>query len=481
MVIQNRFFEPLFFSKTAQLIWWVSFVFFGIVAILNSGIIALDDYSCIISRIIPAQNIQYSNLIANSGIRHPLATLLLAFFSKLILGLGIKSPLNQLRVVMGSIGAFNIFIFSYFGTQFFKGSQISKIKEWTLMFMGFYFLNPLFLTRPMIETLSSPFLFLSCFYACRYWMENKRYNLVLAIMWGTLSSMIRFQTGVCILTLFICLGIKRDLLGFVITFMALIIFFCLSGILEYYISGNFHGSLKAYIHYNIHYSSGYGTTPFYTFFILMVGLTIPPTFFSRFQRFDWKKNYQPLLPVIAYVGFFILTHSLVPHKEERFMIPIIPLFLILLVPLFVYLANDKRQSWRLIWFGFVNVVLLLLTSFNTPQSNVIHLVKYLGDKSQINTVLTVNESIVLYPTAYILKPPQIKTVSVEEIEKLTGLECSVVVAVREDYNGELKKFPTFHKKIAEFKPGILEQWLVKLNPEQNRRRGMISLYSDPKC
>lgn len=476
-----KFLEPLFFSKTSTILWCLGFLLFFSVAIFNPGIIALDDYSCIVSQIIPAQKISFSSVIANLGIRNPLAVAVLVGLTKLLFRVGFESPYSQLQIVRIILGCFNFFVFTYFGVQFFRKSSILGIKEWSIGLLGLYFLNPLFFTRPMIEVLSAPFVFLGCFEAFQYWESFRRRHLVLGIFYLMISAMFRFQSGICVLSLIILLILRRDVRGISIAIIASVLFFLLSGLFEYEITGRFHGSLIDYTRYNINHSSSYGVTPFYTFLLLLLGLTIPPTLISRFKKLDWRKEYFDLLPVLLFVGIFVLAHSAVPHKEERFMLPILPLFLIVLTPLLAHFWGEQEQRWRVYWFGIVNGVLLLLTSFNTPQSNTVNLVRYLGENRQIKIVKSVGDTLVLYPTAFVLNSPKLEGLNLDSAGKLEKLDCNTVLVIRKDYEPLWVKTLSDYKKLRDFEPGPLEGLMVKLNPKQNLRRGSVALYGATGC
>lgn len=477
----RNFLEEIGFSQSAKFIWGLGLILFLSVAVLNPGVIAMDDYFCIISQIIPAQNLNFKNTVAQLGFRNPLAVTGLLSLTKLFYELGVQDPIQQIRLVLLIVGGFNFFVFSYFGAQFFKGSHIKWGRELALGIVSFYFMNPLIYTRPMIETLSAPFLFLACFNSFRYWETRNRFCLVRALVFLTISSMLRFQTGVCIGAILILLLLKKDIKGGMLVLVSTLLLFVLSGLFESVLTGRFHGSLKDYVSYNLNHSSSYGTTPFYTFFLLLFALTLPPTLVAHYQKFEWKKKYFKLIPVLLFVGVFVLAHSVVPHKEERFMIPILPLFLIGLVPLISFVFFEQAHPWRRVWFLSANTILLLLTSFNTPQSNTINLVRYLGGKAQIKKVWSIKETLVLYPTAYILNPPTTQVVEPNQLESMASLDCDSVLVVREDYERDLAQLFKPYRRVERFNPGPLEQALVKLNPRQNLRRGSISLYASPSC
>ncbi|NBY18790.1 hypothetical protein EBQ74_00720 [bacterium] len=467
--------------RKSKVLGLFALLFYVSVAFSNLGIIALDDYSCIISQIIPAQHIFSSEVIANLGIRHPLAVLILGGFTRVLYRLGAENPIQQLRCTILVIGIFNFSVFTYFGAQFFKNPKTKNGQEWAVGLMGLFFLNPLIFTRPMIESLSAPFLFLACFKTYQYWTKNKPTHLVAAMAFLTLASMFRFQTGICFVAILLIIALKRDLRALVLLLLATGLAFVLSGLFEFSITGRFHGSVREYITYNIHYSSGYGTTPFYTFFVLLIGLTIPPTLFSRYKNFQWKKQYYELLPVLLFVFIFVIAHSIVPHKEERFLIPILPLFLIAIIPLLAYFTENKSSHWRIYWFSGINGVLLVLASFNTPQKNTINLVRYLAEKPEIKNIIALEDTLVLYPKVYAISSPSLHAISNSNMDAVKNMDCNTAFVIRADYESGSAQVLSSLTKLKEFTPGPLENIVIKLNPRQNIRRSSISLYVKSLC
>ena len=95
--------------------------------------------------------------------------------------------------------------------------------------------------------------------------------------------------------------------------------------------------------------------------------------FYGFLR-SWRKYFMLFFPVT----FYIIVHYLIPYKEERFMLNILPFYLILVV---AGLNNLKRNSefvarhtvlsrWVVLSFVIVNIPLLAVAStasMRTPQ------------------------------------------------------------------------------------------------------------------
>ena len=161
--------------------------------VTNIGIIALDDYYFVTQRIIPAQFANLSSIVSNA-FWSPLLPLVLAGVGKAALALGIESPSNQLRFILFFLGLFTYGVHATFGPRHFSDERKRQI---ALFLIAFYFLCPLFFTRPMIESAASVFLMLSSYWACDYWKSQRLRALCLSVIALSIASMIRFQAGVC--------------------------------------------------------------------------------------------------------------------------------------------------------------------------------------------------------------------------------------------------------------------------------------------
>jgi hypothetical protein len=214
--------------------------------------------------------------------------------------------------------------------------------------------------------------------------------------------------------------------------------------------------------------------------IVFLGLTFPPFLFSKYKGFPWRRKYERLLPVLFFFFSFFIAHSLSPHKEERFMIPVLPLFFILVTPLVEFVLAGSGRRWRLGYFVPLNLVLLFFTSFNTAQRNIVGLCLYLDQHESIKKVIGVEDTLVLFPSAFITRSIKHVGITVGELEK-HQYSCQDAIAVRKDVREAHPEIESKFTKVTEFTPGILEHLLVKINPKRNGRRGPIELYANPEC
>jgi hypothetical protein len=107
----------------------------------------------------------------------------------------------------------------------------------------------------------------------------------------------------------------------------IISFAAVQGIIDQIIWGYPFAEFREYIHYNIVNAYNYVTNPWYTYMLLMLGILIPPLSFMLF--FGFFKGYRLQLALFAGTLLFIVFHSYFPNKQERFILPIVPMFITL--------------------------------------------------------------------------------------------------------------------------------------------------------
>ena len=476
------FFSPLLVKC---LFWGLGSLLYAFTAYHNIGFVALDDYTSLVTWIIPYQHHTGQEIILNAGIRSPLPILVLRGIVQIFYHLGFVSPIEQYRCLLLAIGLFSYWSISISGVRLFK--QVSSYQGGTplslifLFLISFYFLCPFFLSRAMIESLSTPFLFLSAYFACGYHRKGSLWDLLLALSFLTVSAVFRFQCGVVWLCLlWITFRVKKHMPVFLLSSAIL---FLLVGLIDLILRGQFHQSLFSYIRYNMLYSSTFGQTGIWMGPLLFFGCLIPPSYFSRYVGLKWRESYGDLLSYLLYFFVFLVAHSLIPHKEERFFVPLIPIFLVLITPMGGYLLSQVRfRRLRIFYFCGFNFLLLFFTSFFISQNNVVGLAAWLDTHPQYTTLKWVEGTFIFFPSQLLSKEITSVFFKPMEVEKLKTDDCSSVLVVREDKLANLpSRFFGSFSQITYFAPGPLEALMVKLNPRQNLRRNTMLLYLPTAC
>lgn len=469
----------LAFSRSFAPPWNRSLFCFGLALYLicpwiNPGFVALDDYTSLTEFFIPAQQASVTQIIANSEIRSPVPRLLLFGASKTLLHLGIQDPFLQYQGVLTALALIAFLCFAFAVTRLYSADKPEF--RWALFLIGFFYLCPFFFSRAMIESLSAPFLTLSATFAVLYKREEKLLPLFLSLLFLSIAATMRFQTGICAIVL-ILLTFKRPRHLVALTGMGVLLFLCTGG-LDLLLRGSFHHSLVSYVRYNLHHSSSYGTTPFYTYLLLWIGLLLPPTFIARYRGFDFKKRYHDLGPLVWYAGVFILSHSLIPHKEERFMVPIVPVVLLSLAPLATHLFSVSPA--RRYYFLGLNGFLLLTTLISTPQKNALGVIRYLNAHSELTLLYDFDQSVVPYLSAFLKHPVDHVPINPESTA-WDPADCHSALAVRWDWRARVAGLDQTHVQVATFDPAWPEAVFVRLNPLRNARRGPILLFRPKNC
>ncbi|WP_083610153.1 glycosyltransferase family 39 protein [Pontibacter flavimaris] len=154
----------------------------------------------------------------------------------------------------------------------------------------------------------------------------------------------------------------------------------------------FH-SLVAYYQYNSAHANDFSSGPVYRFALTILGFLVPPV--SAFLVVGYTRTAR-LAPALFWGGLiFFVAHSLFPNKQERFILPLLPLIMILGVigwQQFVrgstFWQNRRKllaASWIFFWvLNLLATVGMALTY--TKKSRVAPLV-YLSQKQEMDGVV----------------------------------------------------------------------------------------------
>ena len=448
---------------------------------LNVGFVAIDDYVYMLKLAFPAQNLpSFGTILQRTWVHPPLPMLLLSIAGQIPLHLGFTDPLRQIQFTYSLMGLWSLFSIYFAGKIFF---ELERPREGLVaaFLIGLHGLMPFFSTRVLFETFSMPLLTGSLYFFMRFVRHSKNRDLFFSIVFITVASLVRYQSGVCFLAmagyLIFAKSMRRHLPVFCLYAAGL---FVTSGLIDVALGRSFQQSVIDYIRYNLHHSGDYGVSKPWNFVLFFLGFSLPPFLLRHWRGFLWKERYSSLSPALTFFLVFLVSHSLIPHKEDRFMIPILPVFLLLLAPLVNRLIEEGARK-RLIIFGGLNFVILILTSCFTAQWNTIGVARFLHNHRSYNRLVNFNDSLVFMPSSY-MNRPDLKIVQSAASSTRGSSDCGTLTAVRED---RLQAFRSAaggnEKEIAVSKPGPLEWLIVKANPKHNGRRAAIHLFAAAGC
>ncbi|MBI3872935.1 MAG: glycosyltransferase family 39 protein [candidate division Zixibacteria bacterium] len=274
---------------------------------------------------------------------------------------------------------------------------------WTSgLIVAMHAVMPYVAVRNLIEVVSMPFLLWGIYEITRAeseadWDRGTVVRWIGAGLALGLAFVIRWQvaSGVAGIGLYLLFRHRWRAIGFVAG--GVLIPVVLQGCWDWAWHDVFLGSLRAYLAQNVAHLYDTIVGPWHRYLLLIVGIFIPPfslIFMAAMIR--WVRR----LGVLPWAAFaFLIAHSIIPSKQERFLLPIFPLLALMGTVGLEYWREFKGPVWHhwlrrgWIWFWIVNTPLLILALFNYSQkAKVEPLIKLYerGDASSV--VLDLTES-----------------------------------------------------------------------------------------
>ncbi len=444
-----------------------------VAALFNPGFFAYDDYQSMLRILVPAQEIAgLDYLVQESELRSPLARLPLYGVTQLALKLGVTDPLNQIRflyVFMGAVSLLGVF----WAWRLFSDRGLIREASIAAGLMSVHFLVPYISTRVMFETLPLTVLMGVAYFTQRYTQLNQRRFLAGACGLLALACLFRPVLAPIGLALVVVPLLRRDLKGFALLSIAALMALVAIGWAEQFLRGSFLASQWIYLNYNLKHSGDYGSKPFYFYLPVAFGLSGLILFVWNLKKIQWA-HFRWLWPTGFVFAIFLASHSIIGHKEERFLFPALPMMLVLIAPLAATWAGRSLQV-----LASVSGLLALAIGLYPAQWNVVGLTR--GLKPDL-PLYSFQDSIGIFPKAYsshTLKDPIVLSSApgAAVLEELK--QCRSQLVVRQDYLTAARHSDL--KIVRSFEPGPLEKLIVRLNPAKNRRRDTLHLLQGTSC
>jgi len=148
--------------------------------------------------------------------------------------------------------------------------------------------------------------------------------------------------------------------------------------------------------------------PPYQFVALLVGILIPPTSLL-FLYWLWKySNRNEVLELLLPIAVFVVAHSLVSNKQERFILPIVPIILVCVAIFWVRSAELVKSGWpkklrtvAIVWFWVGNSALLVLWTITYSKRTRVESLTVLSTKADVTGVVVLADPFVFVPKFYL--------------------------------------------------------------------------------
>ena len=267
--------------------------------------------------------------------------------------------------------------FGYKITEKLSSKKSAVTVGWILALL---WLMPFLSVRNLVEVACIPWMMWGV------WLTVKSENLSRFFWAGLLLGMavsFRYQVAVFAVGMAAVYFFQKKFREFgLFSFGVTLTFLITQGLVDYLIWGYPFAEFIGYATYNSNEGLYYVPNNNYLmyFMVLMaaflvpLGLLIGAGFFKA-----WKKYLALFVPVM----FFILFHTFYPSKQERFILPVLPLFLMLGVMGYEMLREKDfwKKAWNVSWkvFWVLNIPLLLFASFTYSKKSRVESMYYFNN------------------------------------------------------------------------------------------------------
>ncbi|MEI6347249.1 MAG: glycosyltransferase family 39 protein [Bacteroidota bacterium] len=254
--------------------------------------------------------------------------------------------------------------------------------------------------RSMVEIVSIPFLMFSIWSIVKKEaidLEKSWLPFFISGLWSGIAFSVRFQVAFFILGLGLVILFQKGFLKAVWFTMGFLITVSITqGIIDFMIWKRPFVEFTEYVNYNLVHKGDYPNGPWYNYFLVIMGLIIPPISFLMLAGIvkSWKRLLIIFLPMFLFFAF----HSYFPNKQERFILPILPFVIILGVIGWRELRGEGKFKWfspkaeRIVWkitFG-INLILLLVISTMYSKKSRVESMLYLSNYQDVHSFLIEN-------------------------------------------------------------------------------------------
>lgn len=299
--------------------------------------------------------------------RSHLLVWVLAFFVRVSHWFGGESALVQVRSMYAGLGL--ISLLSLIGAYFYVSCFRSKVfGAMALYLLAVFPIMPFVSTRAFGEAVALAFVTLGLGLSEHARLKTDSFfEMLIGFFALGVAVLFRFQVGLISVTYFLYLLYRRDFkLALASALAGLLLIGAQAGIdIE---SGKYpFETLQAYLAENSGGAVQYGVSPWYNTWLLVLGVTLFP--FSLVFYRSFKNLCLRLAPLMISLFVFVLIHSIMPHKEERFMYPVFGLIIFALAYVWSVQRYDKwvRRVYQPV-FLFVLVLVLPIACLVNSQA-----------------------------------------------------------------------------------------------------------------
>ncbi len=418
--------------------------------------------------------------------RSHLLVWLLAGFTEVASWLGATSALAQVRAMYSGLAVLSLI--GVWGVYLFAQTVRSRIfGALSLYWMALFPLMPFISTRAFGEAVAMSLVLLAFglleFARCR---QPQSYRLWLFgfIVLG-LATLFRFHVGLMYLGYMAVLLWCRQVHGIAMACVAGVVAIGGQAMVDIISGKGPMGTLFIYLRENEGGAAKYGVNPWYNPWLFVLAVSLAPFSITivRNWRGAWRRLFAIAVPVLLFVG----AHSLVAHKEERFLYPMLGLEFLVVCYLW---SGSALNKWAKRVYAPAVLILgglgLLVVCFINTQEGEIEPPAFVESRYGQVTYLDFES---LFGASrfqfYFLRPPsQLVRVEPEEfnahrvdqvLQDQPGHKAVVLLTSKVEATDQLRALEgvsTMQARCLELRTAgsLVDRIIYNLNPKHNQRR-----------
>lgn len=449
-------------------------------AYFDYGPFALDDY---LHGLIPSHLLVDYHIHDLPDYRSWLLVWILSAFLNIGKLFGVTEAVSEIRVMLVGLSFFSLI--GIYGCYLYVKNFNDKLYATMAIYLVALFpIMPLISTRAFGEAVAMSVLLFGVGIAENARFNNKSCSLILGLFIMGLSCLFRFHIGLFWIGYAVCILIvnfRKSIVPIIVSGILLLISQALVDVLS---NRAPFATVFSYLHINEGGAAGYGVTPWYSTWLLVLAFVLVPFSLGLFKNIKslFKTHWVVFIPFLI----FVIAHSMVPHKEERFMFPIVGVELMLFAWLWAYNYNAKAMSVKIFNYALfiLGIPALFLVSFVNFQSGAID--PMFKSHADVRSTLVLADGWNTWNDFYkIILTPDSKVMEVnlsnnQDLQKISesfnhSYEQMVIVSSNPDLKDVFisianKQYTNLHCGDINYASSLLDSVAYTLNPSHNKRR-----------
>ncbi|MEI7662633.1 MAG: glycosyltransferase family 39 protein [Bacteroidota bacterium] len=311
--------------------------------------------------------------------------------------IGLADPQWKMFVIRLIHASFSLFTV-YFGYRIVEELDGKKSARLAGLLLAILWFMPWLSVRNLVEMTCIPFIILG------YWMIVREKGTQKVLLSYLLAGLFfGFAINIRPQTVFFPVGIGIVLLAkldwkrlFAYTSGVVLSISAIQGILDTVVWGYPFAELTGYINVCFVSRNDFISLPWYNCFLTIFGLLIPPMSLYLLFGFtrNWRKHLLFFLPTLIFFAF----HSYFPNKQERFILPMIPVIILIgAIGWNEFVSGSKfwqkrrtLMKFSMMFFWVVNIILLVFTTFTYSKKARVESMTYLSRYNNISELLVLD-------------------------------------------------------------------------------------------